>query len=200
MKQATHTRALLVLSLICLVSTTEARRRDQQGWKIERTWERQPVVRSNYEDDGPWPLLLPRRTEKTVILKLSYGSTTRSEAHICRPAEEDDSNSNVLDEFEANVPDAPVDLLEGNEDDTMDHDEYFKRRLSGGGEEGEEELFVHVAYEDIYDTIIFLTVAWVAGRIALYLGMPTLVGEIVTGFLLGPPLADYVPQVSQVLV
>jgi hypothetical protein len=136
-----------------------------------------------------------------VILKLSYGSTTHSEELICRPAVED-GTTNVLDEFDTteNVLDAPVELLlEDNNDGSTDHNESFKRRLSGGGEEGEEELFVHVTYEDLYDTVIFLAVAWVAGHIALFLGMPTLVGEIVTGFLLGPPLADYVPQVSRVL-
>jgi Kef-type K+ transport system membrane component KefB len=31
------------------------------------------------------------------------------------------------------------------------------------------------------------------GRLAALLGMPTLVGEIITGFLLGPPLANFVP-------
>jgi len=42
-------------------------------------------------------------------------------------------------------------------------------------------------------TIIFLAVAWVLGNLSLLLGMPSLVGEIVAGFLLGPPLADFVP-------
>ena len=31
------------------------------------------------------------------------------------------------------------------------------------------------------------------GRLAALLGMPTLVGEIISGFLLGPPLANFVP-------
>jgi Kef-type K+ transport system membrane component KefB len=36
-------------------------------------------------------------------------------------------------------------------------------------------------------------VIYVAGEMALLVGMPSLFGEIVAGFLLGPPLADFVP-------
>ena len=42
-------------------------------------------------------------------------------------------------------------------------------------------------------TIIFITVAWVLGNLCSKIGLPSLVGEIATGFLLGPPLADFVP-------
>ena len=41
--------------------------------------------------------------------------------------------------------------------------------------------------------LVFLIVATAMGIFTAKLGMPALVGEIVTGFLLGPPLADFVP-------
>lgn len=40
---------------------------------------------------------------------------------------------------------------------------------------------------------VFLIIATGAGVFTAKLGMPALVGEIFTGFLLGPPLADFVP-------
>ena len=41
--------------------------------------------------------------------------------------------------------------------------------------------------------LVFLIVATAMGIFTAKLGMPALVGEIVTGFLFGPPLADFVP-------
>jgi len=41
--------------------------------------------------------------------------------------------------------------------------------------------------------LVFLIAATAMGILMSRLGMPALVGEIVTGFLLGPPLADFVP-------
>ena len=41
--------------------------------------------------------------------------------------------------------------------------------------------------------LLFLIVATAAGVVTSRLGMPALVGEIFTGFLMGPPLADFVP-------
>ena len=55
------------------------------------------------------------------------------------------------------------------------------------------ELSIEVSYEDTYDTLIFLGVSFTMGEIAYYCGIPPLVGQIIAGFLLGPPLADYVP-------
>jgi Kef-type K+ transport system membrane component KefB len=40
---------------------------------------------------------------------------------------------------------------------------------------------------------MFLVVIYVAGQLATLTGMPGLVGEIVAGIVLGPPLANYVP-------
>jgi len=48
---------------------------------------------------------------------------------------------------------------------------------------------------DLYDTIIFLVCVYLMGQFASRaLKMPNLVGEIVAGILLGPPLADIVPN------
>jgi len=63
----------------------------------------------------------------------------------------------------------------------------------GDGHDDAHSMVVHVTYEDIYAILIFLLVATVAGVISSKLGMPALTGEIFTGFLLGPPLADFVP-------
>jgi len=55
------------------------------------------------------------------------------------------------------------------------------------------EMVVHVTYEDIYAIIVFLIDATAMGILTAKLGMPALVGEIITGFVLGPPLANFVP-------
>lgn len=52
---------------------------------------------------------------------------------------------------------------------------------------------VHVSYEDIYKVLVFFVVIFVAGICTKNLGMPSLVGEIIAGTLLGPPLAKFVP-------
>ena len=51
---------------------------------------------------------------------------------------------------------------------------------------------MHVTYEEIYRVLVFLITTYVAGYIAKNLGLPALVREIVTGFLLGLPLTDFV--------
>ena len=42
---------------------------------------------------------------------------------------------------------------------------------------------VHVSYEDIYKILVFLIAAYAAGLFTKAMGMPSLVGEICTGFL-----------------
>jgi hypothetical protein len=61
----------------------------------------------------------------------------------------------------------------------------------GHGEE--EALGVHITFEDTYFVLIFLCVVFICGELAGVLGIPPLVGQIVAGFLVGPPLADIVP-------
>lgn len=63
------------------------------------------------------------------------------------------------------------------------------RLLSGG----ETEFGVHIAYEDLYKSIVFLAAIFVGGKVASnYLLMPSLVGEILVGVALGPMALDYV--------
>ena len=71
------------------------------------------------------------------------------------------------------------------------------RWLASGGDDGkeaEEHFGVHIEYEDLYDTMLFFIAIYVSGQIASFVKMPSLVGEIVCGILLGPPLADFVPN------
>lgn len=62
------------------------------------------------------------------------------------------------------------------------------------GDGGHSEFGVHIQYEDLYYSLVFLMSIYAGGQIAQrLLKMPSLVGEIVAGILLGPPLADFVP-------
>jgi len=56
-----------------------------------------------------------------------------------------------------------------------------------------EDLSVRISFTDIYKTVLFIATAWLLGRASVRLGMLSMVGEIVTGFLLGPPLANFCP-------
>ena len=60
-------------------------------------------------------------------------------------------------------------------------------------EELQEELSIEVSFENTYKTIVFLGVVFTLGEIANWLGIPSLVGHMIAGFLLGPPLLEYVP-------
>lgn len=65
------------------------------------------------------------------------------------------------------------------------------------GDDGHSEFGVHITYEDLYDSVLFLVCIYVAGKFASrILTMPCLVGEIIAGILLGPPLADFVPEAT----
>jgi len=75
--------------------------------------------------------------------------------------------------------------------------ESFIRNLAGAGDDGEEHFGVHIDYWDIYASVIFLTAIYASGvASANFLGMPSLVGEIFCGILLGPNLLDFVPMES----
>lgn len=55
--------------------------------------------------------------------------------------------------------------------------------LSPSHSADEQHYTVHVSYEDIYKVLVFFIAVFVAGICAKSLGMPSLVGEIVVGFL-----------------
>jgi hypothetical protein len=62
----------------------------------------------------------------------------------------------------------------------------------GGTGESHSEFGVHITYEDLYSTVIFFACIYVCGQIAsTVLRMPSLVGEIFCGILLGPPLGTF---------
>ena len=66
----------------------------------------------------------------------------------------------------------------------------WHRRLE---ETDSDRLSVVVSFEDILKTIIFLLTAWLFSVVFGLVGLPALVGEIVCGFVLGPPLLDFCP-------
>jgi hypothetical protein len=64
-----------------------------------------------------------------------------------------------------------------------------------GDNDGHSEFGVHITYQDLYSTFVFFACIYVCGQIASgLLRMPSLVGEIICGILLGPPLANFVPN------
>mmetsp|Transcript_19429 Transcript_19429/g.45207 ORF Transcript_19429/g.45207 Transcript_19429/m.45207 type:complete len:791 (-) Transcript_19429:359-2731(-) len=73
------------------------------------------------------------------------------------------------------------------------------RYLAGGSDEAHHDdehssFGVHIQYEDLYQSLVFLAAIYVSGQIAQrVLKMPTLVGEIIAGIILGPSLIDFVP-------
>eukprot|EP00934_Nitzschia_sp_Nitz4_P006427 Nitzschia sp. Nitz4//scaffold273_size25297//20719//24905//NITZ4_008321-RA/size25297-processed-gene-0.7-mRNA-1//-1//CDS//3329545262//6417//frame0 len=62
--------------------------------------------------------------------------------------------------------------------------------------EHHSEFGVHITYDDLYDTVVFLVAIYVSGEFARrVLQMPSLVGEIFCGIILGPPvLEDFIPN------
>jgi len=61
------------------------------------------------------------------------------------------------------------------------------RRDLAGGSDGP------FTFEDIYDLFIFVTALWVFGKLCERFGLPSVVGEIVTGLVLGPELLKVSP-------
>ena len=63
--------------------------------------------------------------------------------------------------------------------------------LSGLGEHIEVE---EPSFDEINGTLLFVTMIWVVGKIFSRLGMPTLIGEIAVGVIMGPHLFNVVPR------
>ena len=71
----------------------------------------------------------------------------------------------------------------------------YRALAEEGGDDSHSEFGVHITYEDLYNTIVFFACIYICGQIASgLLKMPSLVGEIICGILLGPPLANFVPN------
>jgi len=139
--------------------------------------------------ERPWPLLTPRRDNVPSNSSSSSSSERRRKYYktIFRNAHKAIYNPKT--------PLVARQLSETNEGEAA------ASTTSEGGEFTEtqeeedlaEELSIEVSYEDTYDILVFLGVAYIFGEIAFHIGVPPLVGQIVAGFLLGPQLADYVP-------
>ena len=52
------------------------------------------------------------------------------------------------------------------------------------------------SFNEIYATLTLFVTIWVAGKISMSLGMPSLVGEIIVGVILGPNLLEFAPKVG----
>lgn len=77
--------------------------------------------------------------------------------------------------------------------DTTHNDDVYGTWAEDGHASGVDAT--HITYEDLYASIIFFACIYVGGQIAArLLRMPSLVGEIFVGILLGPNLAAYVPH------
>ena len=67
--------------------------------------------------------------------------------------------------------------------------------LCGDDEHHHSEFGVHIEFTDLYASILFFAFIYVMGAFAQrVLKMPSLVGEIFAGIILGPPVTDYVPN------
>lgn len=56
-----------------------------------------------------------------------------------------------------------------------------------------DQLSVNVTFEDIIRTIVFLMCTWLSANISMVVGLPSFVGEIIAGVILGPPVLDFTP-------
>ena len=64
-----------------------------------------------------------------------------------------------------------------------------------GGDSGHSEFGVHITFEELYHSVLFFTMIYVAGKFAtIALRMPSLVGEIIAGVVFGPYLLNFVPN------
>mmetsp|Transcript_36108 Transcript_36108/g.55062 ORF Transcript_36108/g.55062 Transcript_36108/m.55062 type:complete len:498 (+) Transcript_36108:263-1756(+) len=130
----------------------------------------------SFEEDRPWPLL-SRRVHKNVDITNSnsdwrYKSIFYGAYRYLYKTK--NSYSRVL--IDTNDTHDTVNTNEASDEEDLSH-----------------ELSIEVTYEDTYDVLVFLGVVYILGEVAFRLGIPSLVGQIIAGFLLGPPLANYVP-------
>ena len=74
------------------------------------------------------------------------------------------------------------------------------RELGGGGgvvtngTQCGHECDSDCRFEELIAAFVYLLAIWVFGRVAMVLRMPSLVGEIICGIILGPNLLEFVPE------
>ena len=78
-------------------------------------------------------------------------------------------------------------------------------RLLASGEDdhsdGHSEFGFHIEFIDLYAMIVYFACIYLMGQFASrVLQMPSLVGEIFCGILLGPPLAGFVPHAEALVL
>ena len=56
------------------------------------------------------------------------------------------------------------------------------------------------SFEEVYNLMWFLAFVWIIGKIFTRTGLPGLVGEIISGIILGPNLLDFVPEWETMIV
>lgn len=126
---------------------------------------------------------------KVVILLFSFTTVCASKSNVLTYNDvEGDQENNSEYTFAITGVDRDNEYTYPN-----DHSDRSGADMDQEDDGHDSEYTVHVTYEEIYRVLVFLITTYVAGIIAKNLGMPALVGEIATGFLLGPPLADFVP-------
>ena len=67
-------------------------------------------------------------------------------------------------------------------------------------EEGEVFELEEPVFNDVLWTIAFVAIVFAAGKVVARLGMPPLVGEIISGVIFGPPLWNKVPQPTALML
>jgi len=73
--------------------------------------------------------------------------------------------------------------------DELFHDgEEFSRRRLGGGDDGP------FTFLEIYYLFLFITALWLVGKACERIALPSVVGEIIVGLILGPELLDLAPK------
>lgn len=98
---------VLLLLLLCIASTCSvvATTSTNKSWKVETpSWETKKVGPNHYhshENDGseevpaPWPLLVPRRKEETVLLRFTYGDQSKRKLETETTHEDEGSELSV---------------------------------------------------------------------------------------------------------
>lgn len=141
----------------------------------------------------PAVLLRPKNARKTIVSLLLCVTL------LCVPlavlhytnASDDGGGRNLVDSSSlSNMPKEDFIMHRSIREPTAELYRRFMRQLQDASS---EELSVVVSFEDILKTIIFLLAAWISALVFRVVGLPALVGEIVCGFLLGPPVLDFCP-------
>jgi Kef-type K+ transport system membrane component KefB len=71
---------------------------------------------------------------------------------------------------------------------------------AAGGSGLTRHIEAHLAFADVWHTLLFLAVVWIVGKIFHKCGAPSLVGEILVGALAGPQGWDLVPNPTALML